>query len=84
MARPSGRGAGWRDAPAHRVHLVIGELERFVAIQLIAGFTRLAIECAQNTLTTTNQLQVALVGQDDGLGSPVRPMTTGSGSAPAR
>ncbi len=57
---------------AHRVHLVIGELECFVAIQLIAGFTRLAIECAQNTLTTTDQLQVALVGQDNGLGSPVR------------
>ncbi len=62
--------SAWRPSlSAHRVQLAVGELERFVGVKAPAGLTGLAVERGCHALATARQLEVAVVGEDDGLGS---------------
>jgi hypothetical protein len=52
------------------VQLAVGELERFVGVEAMAGVASLAFKRGCDTLATAGHLQVALVGEDNRLGSP--------------
>jgi len=58
--------------PAHRVQLLICQLERRVGVECLAGFARLLFQRGGDAFAATGQLQEALVGEHDGLGAPAR------------
>jgi hypothetical protein len=58
---------------AHRLKLLVGDRQRRVGADGIAGLARLALQRGGDALAAAGQLKVALVGEHHGLGAPTRP-----------
>ena len=57
---------------AHRMQLAVGEFHRLIGIERLGGIARLLFQCGGNALAAADELEVALVGEHDGLGPPAR------------